>query len=67
MIRMVYDSFEAYASTAEKADSDAGNAKRLETFRERMIELGNPASEITEKLFGKEGAKEFFRSCVFKI
>ena len=67
MIRMVYDSLAAYAKTAAAADSDPANRERLTAFRERMISEGNPASEITEKLFGKEGAKDFFRSCVFRV
>ena len=67
MVKMAYDSIEAYVKTAKEAQSDQGNIERLKAFRERMISEGNPATEITQKLFGKDGAAEFFRTCVFKV
>ena len=34
---------------------------------DRMINEGNPSSSVLEKVFGKEGAADFFRSCVMPM
>ena len=39
----------------------------LSAFRDRMINEGNPSSSVLEKVFGKEGAADFFRSCVMPM
>ena len=64
---MVIDSVKAYNKELLVADIDEKNLKRLKIFRERMINEGNPSSSILEKVFGKEGAKEFFIKCVMPI
>ena len=67
MVRMVLDSVKAYAKTAKTASVDPANAQRLIEFRERMISKGNPATDITNKVFGAKGAGDFFRNCIFKV
>lgn len=61
---MVRDSVVAYRKECEAATSDPANLPGLEKFRRRMIEEGNPSSSVLEKVFGKEGAEEFFVKCV---
>jgi len=59
---MVLDSVRAYRSC-----SGVSNLHGLTAFRERMINEGNPSSSVLEKVFGKEGARDFFVKCVMPI
>ena len=61
---MVRDSVKAYRKECHAANSDPANLPGLNEFRRRMIEEGNPSSSVLEKVFGKEGAREFFVECV---
>ena len=67
LLRMVRASVEAYAKEAADASVDASNLSGLEAFRERMIHEGNPSSATLEKVFGKDGARDFFIKCVMPM
>ena len=58
------DSIRAYKKSAFSADRSEANIPGLLTFRDRMINEGNPSSDILKKVFGEEGAADFFRECV---
>ena len=64
---MIFASVDAYRAEVSEAGTDAGNTDGLKLFRDRMINEGNPSSSVLEKVFGKEGAAEFFRQCVMPI
>lgn len=64
---MIIDSVDAYISTVKASGKSADNIPGLSAFRDRMINEGNPSSSILEKVFGKEGAEEFFKECVMPI
>lgn len=64
---MIFASICAYNAEISLADDDPANNTGLKAFRERMINEGNPSSAVLEKVFGKEGAKEFFIRCVMPI
>ncbi len=62
--RLIADSVRAYKRSALGAEKCSENLRGLLRFRERMMNEGNPSSAVLEKVFGKEGAREFFKSCV---
>lgn len=64
LVKMVLDSVAAYRSAAMAAPADARNLPGLLAFRDRMVTEGNPSSAVLEKVFGKEGARDFFTTCV---
>ena len=64
---MVIDSVKAYNNELLEASIDEKNLERLSFFRERMINEGNPSSSILERVFGKEGARNFFIKCVMPM
>ena len=64
---MIFASLDAYNAEISRADVDPANIAGLKAFRERMINEGNPSSSALEKVFGKEGAKDFFVRCVMPI
>ena len=64
---MIIDSVKAYKREIEKAEKKGDNQTGLSAFRDRMINEGNPSSSVLEKVFGKEGAADFFRSCVMPM
>lgn len=64
---MILSSVRAYSAAADEAGSDPANIAGLEAFRGRMINEGNPSSSVLEKVFGAEGAKDFFKSCVMQL
>ena len=62
---MITASVSGYAAECSTAELDPEkNLPGLAAFRSRMIEEGNPSSAVLEKVFGKEGAEEFFVNCV---
>lgn len=62
---MITASVSGYAEECSATELDpAKNLPGLAVFRRRMIEEGNPSSAVLEKVFGKEGAEEFFVKCV---
>lgn len=64
---MILASIDAYKAEISCAETDPANIAGLKAFRERMINEGNPSSSVLEKVFGKEGAKEFFTRCVMPV
>ncbi|MBO4462112.1 MAG: hypothetical protein J5749_04445 [Lachnospiraceae bacterium] len=67
LLDMIINSVEEYRKEADNAGVDEANIAGLKKFRERMINEGNPSSSVLEKVFGKEGAKKFFTTCVMPI
>jgi hypothetical protein len=67
LVSMVKDSVNAYKEECKVAEIDKNNIEGLLAFRERMIKEGNPSSAVLEKVFGKEGAEEFFKKCVMAV
>lgn len=63
----ILENFRAYRSSALAAAADEANLEGLKVFRERMIHEGNPATEILNKVLGKEGAVTFFKKCVMPV
>ncbi len=61
---MLKDSVKEYTKAAKDAGHKEENLKGLFLFRKRMIEEGNPSSSTLNKVFGEEGAKDFFKTCV---
>ena len=71
----------AVTAAARKEDTEAGtegtsaaasscaeqNRRGLLAFRERMVKEGNPSSSVMNRVFGPEGAEEFFRECVMPM
>ena len=64
---MIIESIKAYSLEISKAEASIDNLKGLSSFRDRMISEGNPSSSVLEKVFGKDGAADFFRSCVMPM
>ena len=64
LARMTADCVRAYRKAVSAASVDDTNIKGLLAFRDRMINEGNPSSAVLGKVFGREGAKRFFCSCV---
>ena len=64
---MVNEVLKVYLSEAEKAEKDPANLAGLRTFRNELCDKGNPASDTLNKLFGKEGAKNFFKEMIMPI
>lgn len=64
---MLTDSLSAYLQAASEADSHQENLKGLLAFRERMINEGNPASAVLDKVLGKKKAPEFFRQYIMPM
>ena len=62
---MVLESVKAYRT--DSSSCDVSNMTGLTSFRERMVNEGNPSSSVLEKVFGKEGAREFFVKCVMPV
>lgn len=58
------DSIRAYKKSAFSAGKSGENLAGLMKFRERMINEGNPSSDILKKVFGEKGAADFFKKCV---
>ena len=58
------DSIRAYKKSAFSAGKSGENLSGLMKFRERMINEGNPSSDILKKVFGEKGAADFFKKCV---
>ena len=67
LLEMVLRSLEAYADAAASAPKDAANLHRLKAFADRMVKEGNPSSGTMEKVLGKDGAEEFFRTAVMPV
>ena len=63
---MVMSSVSAYRAQVQEAAGVTDTAG-IREFRERMINEGNPSSSVLEKVFGKEGAKDFFLKCVMPL
>ncbi len=61
------DSIRAYRKAAFSAEKSESNLAGLMEFRERMINEGNPSSDILKKVFGEKGAADFFRDCVMPV
>lgn len=64
---MIIESIKAYSLEISKAEASIDNLKGLSSFRDRMISEVNPSSSVLEKVFGKDGAADFFRSCVMPM
>ena len=64
---MVISSVKAYRAEAFGGEASAPDTAGLSAFRERMINEGNPSSSVLEKVFGKEGARDFFLKCVMPL
>lgn len=64
---IVIDSVKAYNKELVGASIDKNNLEGLRIFRERMINDGNPSSSTLERVFGKEGAKDFLIKCIMPI
>lgn len=64
---MIIESVKAYSLEVSEAASDDDNLQGLFAFRDRMINEGNPSSSVLEKVFGKDGAADFFRTCVMPM
>lgn len=65
--RFVADSVRAYKSSAMAAEKDINELEGLISFRESMINEGNPSSAVLRKVFGEKGAEEFFKCCVMPL
>lgn len=63
----ILDSFRAYRESFHAAGKDETCPEGLKAFRYRMIHEGNPATEIMNKVLGKDGAEEFFKKCVMPL
>ncbi len=63
----ILDSFRAYRESFHAAGKDSSCPEGLKAFRYRMIHEGNPATEIMNKVLGKEGAETFFKKCVMPL
>ncbi|MBQ4425488.1 MAG: hypothetical protein II882_07120 [Lachnospiraceae bacterium] len=64
---MITDALLTYLAEAAKAEKDPANLAGLCTFRNELCDKGNPASEALNKLFGKDGAKNFFKEMIMPI
>lgn len=64
---MAAASLEAYLSSVESAVIDPDYTKKLEAFRTRMIEDGNPSSKTLEMLLKKDGAVTFMKDVVMPL
>ena len=64
---MLLSSVNAYRSEVNNKGKTTVKTDGLKAFRERMIKEGNPSSSVLEKVFGKEGATDFFTSCVMPL
>ena len=64
---MTKDAVERYILAASSASSAEENLEKLAAFREDMCEKGNPSSATLEKLFGKDGAKKFFKEVIMPL
>ena len=71
---MIRDSVAAYRAAVDAAcggDTDSSLAEQnrsgLLAFRERMVTEGNPSSSVMNRVFGQEGAKDFFTQCVMPL
>ncbi|MBR4795502.1 MAG: hypothetical protein IK050_03580, partial [Lachnospiraceae bacterium] len=67
LLDMIVNSVEEYRKEADNAGINEANIEGLKKFRYRMINEGNPSSSVLEKVFGKEGAKKFFTTCVMPV
>ena len=67
LVAMVEDSIEAYLSAAEESSVSDVYRKELITFRERMINEGNPSSRTLEMLLGKSGSVEFMKKVIMPV
>lgn len=63
----ILDSFRAYRRSIQAAGRDSTCPEGLKAFRYRMIHEGNPATEIMNKVLGKDGAEAFFKKCVMPL
>lgn len=64
---MVEDAVRAYTSVASRAPKREGEARKLLAFQQRMVTEGNPSSSILEKVLGKNGAADFFKSVIMPV
>ena len=67
LLDMIINSVEEYRKESDNAGINGANIEGLKKFRYRMINEGNPSSSVLEKVFGKEGAKKFFITCVMPL
>ncbi len=67
LVSMINESVKAYAETVRKGSTSKENLSGLLKFRDRMIEEGNPSSAVLTKVFGNEGAADFFKKCVMPV
>lgn len=64
---MTLDAARRYIEVAATAKVSEENLIKLRAFRDDMCEKGNPSSATLEKLFGKEGAKKFFKEVIMPV
>lgn len=64
---MTKDAVERYLLAASSAIIAEENLEKLASFCDDMCEKGNPSSATLEKLFGKEGAKKFFKEVIMPL
>lgn len=67
LYKMVLDAAKRYFTAASEREKNNDNLKGLLALREMMCEKGNPAMPTLQRLFGKEGAKEFFCKTVMPL
>ncbi len=65
--KMTLDAAKRYIDEAAAAETKEENLNTLRTFQNDMCEKGNPSTTTLEKLFGKEGAKEFFKTVIMPV
>lgn len=65
--KMTIDAAKRYIDEAAVAEINEENLNSLRAFQSDMCEKGNPSTATLEKLFGKEGAKEFFKTVIMPV
>lgn len=64
---MVLQCAALYLHRAAEAEKSEENKAGLKVFQEEMCSLGNPSTGTLEKLFGQEGAKQFFKTVIMPV
>ena len=67
LIDMAGDSIRTYLSSIQEAKQDPAYKEKLEAFRRRMIEEGNPSSKPRDMLLTEEGAIAFMKEVVMPL
>ena len=67
LLNLAEASLKAYISSIDSSVVDPGYTVKLEAFRKRMIEDGNPSSKTLEMLLKKDGAVKFMKEVVMPL